>query len=388
MRDFKIYITISCLLLIVYVVVQFNKPRPVSWQPTLSREDKIPFGTYVFYHRLNDVFPGARVSNTNQSIYSLFSKPMEAGNYIIVATTVKINKDDFKEMLKYIKAGNTVFINGFSLTGYFSDSLKLKTKIESSDDDTQLRFTNTQFKTDTLYNFDKNISRQYFSKFDTARATVIVKNSAGHATYLSYKFGKGNILICANPELFSNYSLLTRDGASYAERALSYLPLSKNIFWDQYQNHEIAVNASPMRVFLGNESLQWAYYLSLFTLLIYVLFEMKRRQRIIPIVEPLKNSTVDFVNVVGRVYFERRDNANIAYKKILYLMADLRERYMLKTNKLDNDFVESLTHKTGISADFASQLVNYINYINQQSKVTDRELIALNQMIENFYAKS
>jgi hypothetical protein len=339
MRDFKAYITIALLLLVFYIVTQYNKPRPVNWQPTLNYTDKIPFGTYVFYHRLNDVFQGASVVNTNQSIYSLFSKPQSAGNYIVVANEVKLNKYDFKELIKYIKAGNTVFITGFDWVGAFKDSLKLKSRIEENEYQTQLTFTNNQLKTGSYYRFDKDISREYFSKFDTARATVIGKNYAGNATYLSYKFGKGTLLLCANPKLFSNYSLLTNNGADYAARALAYLPRSKKVFWDEYQNHGVEENISPMRVFLGNPSLQWAYYLSLFTLVIYVLFEVKRRQRVIPVIEPLKNSTVDFVNIVGRVYYEKRDNANIAYKKILYLLSYLRENYHLKTNKLDSEFV-------------------------------------------------
>ena len=38
---------------------------------------------------------------------------------------------------------------------------------------------------------------------------------------------------------------------------------------------------------------------------------MKRKQRIIPVIEPLKNSTVDFVHTVASVYFNAKDNWNI-----------------------------------------------------------------------------
>jgi hypothetical protein len=388
MRDLKIYLTIASILLILYVVGQYNKPSPVNWQPTLNYEDKIPFGTYIFYHQLNNIFPGAKIINTDQSIYNLFSKPLAAGNYVIVAKQVKISQYDFVQLLNYIKAGNTVLITAFDWARTLKDNLEIKTRAEDDETGTQLSFTSDQLKKGHNYKFEKGVSQWYFSKFDTARATVISKNSAGNATYLSFKFGRGALFLCADPELFSNYSLLTPMGADYAERALSYLPLSKNIYWDEYQNHDIEADESPMRVFLNTPALQWAYYLSLFSLLIYVLFEIKRRQRIIPVVEPLKNSTVDFVSVVGRVYYEKRDNANIALKKILYLLAHIRENYLIKTNKLDNDFIDTLAHKTGVDATLTSELINYVNYINNQSRVTDKELITLNQLIEKFYSKS
>jgi hypothetical protein len=141
-------------------------------------------------------------------------------------------------------------------------------------------------------------------------------------------------------------------------------------------------------VFFSHPSLQWAYYISLFGICVFVLFEVKRRQRIIPVIEPLKNSTLDFVNVVGQVYYEKRNNTNIAHKKILYLFAYLRDEYQLKTNKLDNEFIEKLTAKLGIDAQFARSLVSFINYINVQQRITDHELIELNHLIEQLYTQT
>jgi hypothetical protein len=196
------------------------------------------------------------------------------------------------------------------------------------------------------------------------------------------------LLLCANPELFTNYSLLTPQGADYASKALSYLPVAANVYWDQYQNHEIAIDESPLRVFFNSPGLQWAYYLSLCGLLVFVLFEIKRRQRVIPIIEPLRNTTVDFVEVVGKVYYEKRDNLNIAHKKILYLLSFLREKYQLKTNQLDAEFIETVVWKTGADTAFIKDLIGYINYVSQQTKVTDKELIELNHLIEKFYKKT
>ena len=385
MRDFKIYVYIAITTLLVYVVVLYNRPAPVNWQPTLNYEDKIPFGTYVFYHQLHDIFPDAQVTNTSESIYNLFSKQLLPGNYIIVSKEVKIDKVDLEQLKKYIRAGNTVFITTFSWAGVFKDSLKLEAQEE---DNTQQNFTNNKLKQATNYTFDKDISNQYFSSFDTAKATVITKNSGGQATCIRYAFGKGTLLLCANPELFSNYNLLKPHGAEFAERILSYLPPKQTIYWDEYQNHDTETDSSPMRVFLNNPPLQYAYYLSLFTLFIFMLFEAKRRQRIIPVIEPLKNTTVDFVNVVGRVYYENHDNANIALKKIVYLLGYFREKYRLKTDALDADFTNNLANKTGIEPEFAAELVNQLNYLSQQPKVTDHELIVLNKLIEKFYELS
>src|SRR6202007_303224 len=152
----------------------------------------------------------------------------------------------------------------------------------------------------------------------------------------------------ANPLLFTNYSILDNQGDDYVSKALSYLPAQSTIYWDELQNGDIMEDPSPMRVFFAHPALQWAYYISLFGLIIFVLYEKKRRQRIIPIIEPLKNSTVEFVNVVGQVYYEQRDNRNIAQKKIVYFKEHLRSRYFLKTDIMDKEFIERLSQKTGV----------------------------------------
>jgi hypothetical protein len=388
MKDFKIITWIGSLLLIGYLIAQYNKPLPVNWQATLYYGDKIPFGTYVLHNQLSTIYPGSKVTRTNAPLYNAFHNTGLQGNYFIVAKTIELSKYDYNEMLKFIKAGNNVFMTAFDWGGHLTDTLKLSTQAEYKNGNVAINFVNPQLKRINSYAFQRDISSQYFSQFDTARAVVLGQNSLKHANYISYAFGKGHLYLSANPQLFTNYSLLTNQGADYAAKALSYLPVKNNIYWDQYQNKDIAVDDSPLRVIFSHDSLRWAYYISLITALIYIIYEVKRRQRIIPIIEPLKNNTLEFVKVVGQVYYERRDNSNIAHKKITYLLEHWRTAYYLKTTALNPEFVNALAQKTSIDTTFAKELVNLINYIHVQPKVSDRELIELNQAIEKFYSQS
>ncbi|NOW98157.1 DUF4350 domain-containing protein [Mucilaginibacter sp. SG564] len=389
MKDFKIYITIASLALIGYVVAQYNKPKPVNWQSTLYYKDKIPFGTYLLYDRLKDIYPNAELTRTNKSVYNAFhGDSLQQGNYIIIAKNITLNKFDFEAMVKYIKAGNSVFMSAFEWRGFITDTLKMESRAEYATKNVSINFTNPQLKATNNYVFKRDIANQYFSELDTAKAMVIGKNYADHATFLSYKFGKGTLYLCATPDVFTNYSLLTPQGADYVSKALSYLPRAQHVYWDQYQNGDIPEDISPLRVFFANPALQWAYYLSLGSILLFVFYEMKRRQRVIPVIEPLPNSTLDFVTVVGQVYYEKRNNANIAHKKVIYLLDHIRERYRLKTSKLNQEFIDILSQKTGIDGGFANSLISAVNFISTQQQVTDRELIELNKLIEKFYSQT
>jgi hypothetical protein len=390
MKKFRIFFFATTLLLIIYIVAEYNKPLPLNWDPSLSYNDKIPFGTYITYRELNQIFPKARVENTNQDLYDQFNHndKSPASNYLIISRSLNISKYDFKQMLSYIEKGNSVFISSMEWSGLLTDTLKIEQGYLYKSEVVGLNFVNNNLKQATDYKFDKNIANQYFSQFDTTRAVVLGKNEYGNCTFLCYKFGKGNLFLCANPEVFTNYSLLTGQGADYAAKALSYMPVSTLMYWDHFQNKDIAEDISPMRVFFSHASLQWAYYISLFSMVVFILYEMKRRQRIIPVIEPLKNSTIDFVNVVGQVYYEQRNNLNIAQKKILFFFEHLRTRYYVKTSTLDRDFIEKLSQKTAIEFSFVQELISHINYISVQKHITDHELIKLNQLIEQFYRKS
>ena len=388
MKDFKIITWVGAILLLAYLVAQYNKPVPVNWSPTLYYGDKIPFGTYILHDQLKTIYPGSIIKRTNAPVYNALHNTGAKGNYFIIASTINLNKLDYKELIKFIKAGNNVFMTAFNWDGFLADTLQLNTQAEYKKNNTSLNFVNPQLKRPNLYSFQRDICSQYFSVFDTAHAVVISQNTLKHANYISFAFGKGHLYLCANPQLFTNYSLLTPQGADYAAKALSYLPVQQNIYWDQYQNKDIEVDRSPLRVIFSNDSLRWAYYIALITALIYVIYEVKRRQRIIPVIEPLQNNTLDFVNVVGQVYYERRDNGNIAHKKITYLLEYWRTKYYLKTTVLNMEFVNALAQKSGIDTDFAKRLINLINYIHVQPKVNDEELIELNQAIEKFYSQS
>jgi len=389
MKDFKIYLSIAGILLLIYLVAQYNKPNPINWSPTFYYKDKIPLGTYVLYNQLNTFFPQANVIRTDKSIYNTFHDSTALqGNYLIITRTVRINKFDFNELVKFLKNGNSAFISCFNVEGFLADTLSLDIAPETAKENARLNFTSDHVKQAEDYTFYKDLSNQYFSSFDTAKATVIGKNNFGHATYISFKFGKGTLYLSCNPTVFTNISILRSKSTDYAAKALSYLPETQNVYWDEFQNGDIPEDKSPMRVFFEHPDLQWAYYLSLAGMIIFVLFEIKRRQRIIPVIEPLTNSTVDFVNVVGQVYYEKRNNANIARKKVLYLLEHLREEYQLKTNKLDGEFIDKLTAKLNLEPEFAVALVNHILYINESIHVSDAALIELNKLIEQFYTKS
>ena len=370
MRGLRLYLIIGGVILICYLVAQINQPREIDWSPSLRSNDKIPFGTFILYNRMKDIFPGATVKASDKPVYNVISDDtLSNATYVIICKQLDLTRYDYEKLTNYVLTGNDVFIAAEQFGSVFKDNLDVSTTgrfgLESTT--VPIDLVNPYLDAAKTYKVNKGCTDIYFRGFDTATAIVLGEDSFHHANFIRFRFGRGNLYLASDPEIFSNYSMLTADGADYAAAALSYVKNTPVVVWDEYYTRGQEAK-SLMTVFFSNASLRWAYYLTLFSLLLFVVYEMKRRQRVIPVILPLKNATVEFVNVIGQLYYEQRNNTDIAHKQVLYVLARLREQYQVKTDKLDDEFVARLIHKAGLDEEFARQLTGYLQFITVQKK--------------------
>jgi len=385
MKGYKVYFIIGCILIVAYLVAQYNKPTPTNWAPTYSAKDKIPYGTYILFHQFKDILPDAAIKTSPQAVYNtLKSKHFTKTVYFIAALQVDLSKDDLTQLIKYMEAGNDVFIASYDF-GEIEKELKLQTRTALNAEGNTLNFTHPNLKTEASYGFERGIGSQFFSKTDSAKATILGINGNGKPNFIRYNYGKGFLYLIAEPGFYTNFNLLNKYGAEYAAKTLSYLQRNKTIIFDEYFTGQKNATTDILGVFFKHPELKFAYYLAIFSLLIFVLFEIKRRQRIIPIADPNINSSLAFTHVVGSVYYQEHNNHDIALKKINYFMEHLRSRYYLKTTEIDNEFTQLLMDKTGINEALAKTLTRYFIQIPQITELNDTELINLNESIEQFY---
>ena len=389
MRGFKSYWLICGLLLVVYLIAQYTKPTPTNWATTYLPKDKIPFGTYILRQQIKDLFPEVKQQISKTPAHQTLSEKRKGlSNYLIITETLSASNVDVSQMINYMKAGNHIFIAAYQLDGALADTLKLKI---GSDFDFEnktkypINFTSPHLKREVDYYFDKGIGAQYFSKFNRKTATVLGLKYGEKANFLRYNFGEGALFLLPNPQVFTNYNLLNDNNADYASKALSYLPQAETLILDEYYTQAPINDESILRVLFNDDNLRWAYYLALFSLLVFVLYEMKRRQRIIPVLDPLKNTSVEFAQVVGSVYYQQRNNSDIVQKKINYLLDYIRIKYRVKTTVLDQEFIESLAKLSGSNLALITELMGAITNFKPGGKVSDQQLIDLNKLIEKFY---
>lgn len=395
-KSIKIYIAVLVLILALILITDRDQPKPVDWRPTYSVNDKIPYGLYVFDKEVNGFFKNHKVERiATQTPYEFldanYDEDSEEENYKIKGTFINISEsntiDDqsIKEICYFVSHGNSAFLSMRTFPKLLLDSLKIEVISPLQSSGSTLVWLANKKLTTKKYSFPQTIE-DYFSKIDTLKTTVLGYQSnklkQKHINYIKVPYKNGYFYLHTQPVAFTNFNLLKSDHYQYAESVLSYLPKGDIFWYTKGQNNE-SISGSPLRYILSQPALKWAWYLFLIGMLIFIVFNAKRKQRIVPILKPLPNSTIDFTKTIGNLYYQEGDHKNIIDKKIIYFLEKIRLEYLIDTTKLDDTFIKKLHHKTGKSETDIQELVFLINeHRNSYHDSLEEDLIRINNAIE------
>lgn len=384
------YIIILVGAVLVFVLIKFMVKDPIDWRITYSHQDKNPFGSYLINERLPDIFPNSDVEVVNQTIYEL--KDNDLDNVLIIAERLSMAKEDTDALLNMVNDGANFFLASRYFFGHLADTLGIDAedyffndnilKNVNQSDTAQLSFVNENIGIEG-FTFSRKNTPNYFEDFDSLEVNVIAINDLEKPIMVKISHGKGNIFLCSTPIAFTNNYLLFEENNKFVSRALSYLP-NENVLWTEYYQLGRIEPRTPIRFLLSTSSLSWALGIAVFSLLFFILFESKRRQRIIPIITPLRNSTLEFIGTISTLYFQKKDHKSIAEKRINFFLDKVRTHYFIGAQTGDRDFIEKLIHKSGNDEDLVKQLFAQIHRIRTEATISEKELMALSKRIDDF----
>lgn len=397
-KFYKITIVAFLVLVAFLTYLEAVEPKPVNWNPSYTAGDKIPLGTYILYQDLQE--QNFKVIDISVPPYEFLKNGDPKGTYVFINNQLSFDDEELDKLLSWVENGNTLFLASDAFSKNLLDTLNLNvsTKIPSEGlaSKPMLNLTHADFKSEHAYLFDKDIYHSVFSEIDTLNHTVLGVSElySGNlvidnpeVNFVRVPHGKGSILLNTAPQAFTNFFQLHDRNFEYTARALAYLPSDSTLYWDAYKKAGKAFQTSPLYILLSNQSLKWAYYLTLIGVLFFVLFEGKRKQRPIPIVNPLENQTYNFTRTVSGLYLDRKDYKEIATKKIAFFLEYVRLHYRLDTSKINADFYTSLSAQTGRSITHVKDVFKKIEKTSSKKKITKEELLALNSAIASLKKK-
>lgn len=392
----KLYIALLVFAFLAIVVAEMTKPKPINWFPSYATHHKIPFGSYVFHQQLKRVSDS--VSTIDRPPFEYLKKNTISGTYLFYDNNVSFGETELNSILDWVFEGNTLIVASSNFEPQLLDTLNLATRsvniTDNFNNEYQVQLVNPSFKNEGSYKYDKPAEFYHFKKIDTLNTSVIGLIDAHRGEKTSIKdslintikqpFGDGQIILSTFPQAFTNYFILKTPNQNYTAGLLSYIDTSKPIFVDTYYKSGKTFYTSPMYLFLNNVSLKWAYYTLLIGVLIYIIFEGKRKQRAIPIVHPLKNQTVEFTRTISNMYYENGKHKDIALHKIQHFLEYIRNTMYLQTSEINDSFIKNLAARSNNSLEDTETLFKVIHAIKQRSQIDQKELERLNTLIDNF----
>lgn len=370
------------LLTFAYAWYEAGRPKEVDWSRTYSREDKIPYGTYILYRSLPFLFPDAKVISVNFSLYEELQRVKDERNAGYISVSAKFGTDgvELRQLLDWIGQGNWAFIAANNIQDTLLKVFNIKLGYSKGAGEFRLLYGGLEHK---MYPEDESYVPFFKLPADFAGEILGGDGSDTVPHFIRIPYEKGQLLLNLKPVLFTNHAVLDSVRGDYYYKVLSGLPVgTEKIIWDAYQTKPLM--QSPLRVVLKYPALKLALYLALTGVLLYVLFRIKREQRPVPVMLPPRSRMLEFVSTVSLLYYKKKEHVSVAVKRIDFFLDQVRTRYLLHTDHLDNRFIELLAERSGVEKDEIKALVQLIIKVRVEGQVSESELGQLMEETEKF----
>lgn len=413
------FVVLGLLLGVVLVVLWANQrqQRRLDWYESYQETDRQPYGLFILFELLKDQFQGKRFHPVNGSLEE--NLPLTTGdqdaNLILVGDYLYLDKGgDFDRLMEFVASGNHAFIAtknlpydvmselNFFECGYMEGSSIYKDSL------IQLNFTHPNLRTDSgysvSYHFRFEPTQYEYTYIDTNTFCAdylpfvcLGEFDQGHVNFVRVDYGEGAFFLHTNPVVFTNYFLKHKNNLEYAEKVMGHLR-NGEVYYDFYhkrfhpeksqeqqQESPGMARKGPLQFVLSERSLRWAWYLLLVGAALYFIFRSRREQRVIPVLEGNTNTSLEFVETIGRLYFLQNDHKKLALQKMKLFLAFVRDRYRLSTKELDEDLVKKIALKSQMPYDDVKAIFNHFTVVEKRDQIESFLLINLHHVLQKFY---
>jgi hypothetical protein len=409
------------LVVILLLVWAMQRQESFSWRETYKIDSNEPYGLYAAHQLLGAYTAARELQNLEDSLTGHLPEGLSAGpaNYVFIGEGLFMRPTDRDALLAFVEAGNTAFLSAkvfpYDLMFYLyyeeCDYVPWEGLEQLTDSLVNLNFSHPSLRADRDFPYPYiQDFRPVLTTWDYFPAAYFCDQENGlvpigtindrFTNMAQIRYGEGYFYLHSQPLAFTNYFLVKPRGRAYAEGALSYLN-DGPVYWDEFsripetmarqENNPVNNSASrlqsdsPLRYILEQPPLAWAWYTLAAMALLYLLFRTKRRQRVIPVVQPLKNTSLQFVQTIGWLYFQRAGHQQLAVQAIKLLRTHVKERYGLQWREHDEQFVTQLSNRAGVDEELVRTIALDVQNIPRYTGLVETELVKFHQRLERFY---
>ena len=392
-----------------------------DWREHYRKEAKSPYGTAIIYGLLEDYYSDKKLKNINDSLHvDLHDKETE-GTYFYLGPHLWMDSIRISSLLNFVRRGNDAFIITPSISFELLDSISFEYCIDLTyqrdssyydeyitdyyfeDSTASLNFSHPEIIDEKGYEYNYRVrTKDYYYGWDYLPPDLFCGYQEEFASlgnindtlinFAKAKYGDGHFYIHTTPLAFSNFHIIKKSGREYAEKVLTHLE-KPPILWDATtrsfefpsRNRNRGFGESPLKYILAQPPLAWAWYVLLGMAVLYLIFRAKRRQRIIPVLEKNENTSLEFINTIGRLYFLQNNHRQLALDKMKLFLGFVREHYNMPTKETNEAFKKQLSLKSEIPLEVINKIFTIHGNIERSKFSSENTLVAFHQEMERFY---
>ena len=419
MKNNGLIILILAIFLVTTILLfyfgNFGSQKKFNWTTTFKHDKDQPYDFSILQQLLKDNYEFERIDRNPAE--KLPVKDAKSKAYIFIGAYPYHDQKTAEAIFDFAKNGGDVVLLTESqpdslfylISGYINNEIFLKTEIRSS-----LKI-NTSFSSQSgskNYSFSYKISAKdssefYWTYFPPEFNSAFKrygsfkdseKTNKQYTNFIGLNIGDGHVYWHCNPLLFTNLYLSKNNisGFEHLNAFLSHFE-AKKWYWD-YASVTPTRSKTPserdkaekpktsMQYIFSQPALKFAWLILLATALLYALFGAKRRQQHIPILEANRNTSLEFINTIGLLYFQQQDH-KVIFEKIMQLFrAHLRRRYglILKDEDLqDENKIRLAVKRTDISESIIRNI--FSNYLELKSRLNKNYVEMSAETLNKFY---
>lgn len=371
------------------------------WIETYRYKSDQPYGLKLMYDVLSSSKERKNFTFINNSPDQYLRDNDSTSLYVCIGGDFIVDSINSEALMDFVHRGNNVFISSINSTHklfqfltdsqhsslYYNEYLDSIVKVILPNKSSDSVFT---FKYRVI---DKAEKRNWCGfKGDLFTDTLLQYGfesvshiDSGLVDCFRVKYGKGWFIFHFNPVLFTNYYLAQENGLRFVNTLLSGYK-SQKIYWDEFSKAPLKGEGStetPLRFILSERSLRWAWYLLCILIILFVVFNAKRKQAAIPLIPTNRNATVEYITAIATLHYQNNSLAYLADEVMKQFLAFVKRKYGISPNMEKSEMAKQLAPLSGIPLETLESL--FKRYLDVKYMPETKYMIEFYKLTAYFY---
>ena len=399
----------------------------VSWEETYDPDDENPYGVSVLPEVLKESFLADRYEElpVNWADEGLVNRFESRATYVAIGPGLLYGPTEVAALDSFVMAGGTALLAAEEIGYAVLDSISRDSCLHEVDlmyhhvHDSLITAVSARGDTLPLPSLVEYVGQSYFGSamyidtscvsgvehllvsYDSVGKPARIDTSDFDALMLRVRRGRGAYVLLSQPRLLSNIHATHPDGRRLYEEVLSYLPRDPEVVLFDYERRStvqevINQNARgyrPTKYFdpednilkhiLRRPPLAAAWYSLLGGVIIFLGFGAKRQQRVVPLTQPRRNTTHEYLGNIARLYLGRGNNLLMARKQLALFEAFCQRRFGVNPLR-DEAAAVRVKRMRGVDATTLDSILRYANTVSRGQTITNQGFIRLVRLIQDF----